>query len=92
MGHARAGLVLGDGSGALMTRDEPTPFGQARARQIWAKRGLQNELRHAMTPGEIRYVHDVWDEHYPEGISSWKTAFFAILNGKHEAESFEEQP
>lgn len=58
---------------------EPTPFDRGRAAQIWAARGLQNTVTHAMTPGEVAFVTALWDT--MGGSSCWMSAFYEILNG-----------
>jgi hypothetical protein len=61
----------------------PTPFGQARAKEIWDKRGAAHNLETGeMTPGEAAYVRQLWDE--KPGNSRWMDGFFDILNGRLE--------
>jgi len=52
---------------------------QERAKQIWAQRGPQNSITHAMTSEEIQYVNDIWDT--MNGNTSFMDAFFRIMNG-----------
>jgi len=59
---------------------QSTPFSQDRAREIWAQRGMQNTVSHAMTGSEIAYVKAIWDT--LPGNSCFMSAFFLILNGQ----------
>jgi hypothetical protein len=58
----------------------PTPFGVERAKEIWAARGMCNDISRVVTPGEDAYVKLVWDT--LDGASCWMSAFYLILNGK----------
>jgi hypothetical protein len=56
-----------------------TPFGEERAREIWAERRPMHGITHAMTREEVAYVSCVWLA-MPSGERCWMDAFFAILN------------
>lgn len=60
---------------------EPAPFGQKRAEEIWQSRGIQWEVEHAMTDGELAYVTQIHDE---RGGEVWMWTFLEILNGRLE--------
>lgn len=60
----------------------PTPFGPARAKEIYAQREVQNEVSTKMTDGEWAYVMAV--QKTLGGNSSWQLAFYAIMNGEFE--------
>jgi hypothetical protein len=57
----------------------PTPFGQKRARELWAERGQASSFP-TVTPGENAYVKLVQDR--LDGDSCWMSAFFNILQGR----------
>lgn len=52
---------------------------QARAKEIWSKRGIQNEVSHAMTEDEQNEILREWK--LMDGRFSWMDAFFRFLNG-----------
>lgn len=58
----------------------PTPFGKERAEEIWAQRGHQHAVEHAMSPGEVSYVSTVLRT--KPGDWCWMNVFFEILNGR----------
>lgn len=62
------------------TKATPAPFGPERAEEIWAQRGLEHEVSHAMTDGEDEYVHAVWST--MPGHTCWADAFHRIRLGK----------
>ena len=69
------------GSGWVDTFAVPTPFGKERAKEIWKNRDPHdNSVSKNMTPGEIAYVHEVWET--LKDTASFSTAFTLILFGK----------
>jgi hypothetical protein len=61
------------------THATPTPFGPARAEEIWEARGAEQDFSHAMTDGEDEYVRKVWET--MPGWTCYMDAFNRIWRG-----------
>jgi len=58
----------------------PTPFGPARACQVWNQRDPGPDQDLPLTPGEVRYVTELW--HRMGGSYCWMAAFHMIRQGR----------